>query len=215
MGRQDEMNYQVEHEQFIEYLGQLTEAEGMPRIAARIFGLLLLSPRELSLDEIAEQLAVSRASVSTDARRLEGCGFLERVTRRGDRRDYYRLASDYFVQAMERKAASIDRFAVVLAAGAELPGLDPTVQERMSIYAQLFRMSADRLTQDIERIRQRFPGFSVVSSPKSTAELLACGLKLGPLKPTTSADKDRKSSSRVTARSSKRNGRGAPKSKKS
>ena len=57
--------------QLIERVGVLTEVEGLPRIAGRIFGLLLVTPGECSLDEMAEVLGVSKASISTDARRLE------------------------------------------------------------------------------------------------------------------------------------------------
>ena len=75
--------------QFVESMGLLMEKYGLPRIGGRIMGLLLLEQRLLSLDDLAELLSVSRASVSTNVRLSETAGMVERVTRPGDRRDYY------------------------------------------------------------------------------------------------------------------------------
>ena len=41
----------------------MSQDRGEPRIAGRIFGLLLIEGQELSLQQISEQLGVSRASV--------------------------------------------------------------------------------------------------------------------------------------------------------
>lgn len=79
---------------FVERMGLVMEADGMPRIAGRIFGFLLIHDGAHSLDDLAERLQVSKASVSTNARLLEQLGFLERSAAPGDRRDYYRMAAD-------------------------------------------------------------------------------------------------------------------------
>lgn len=81
---------------FVEQMGLSAEADGLPRIAGRLFGFLLLSPGPRSLDEIATELGVSKGSVSTDARLLLRHGWLQRVSRPGDRRDYYEMAPDFF-----------------------------------------------------------------------------------------------------------------------
>ena len=78
---------------FVERMGRVTANEGVPRIAGRIFALLLVSEHEVSLDEIAARLGASKGSVSPDARFLEQRGLLELVRRPGDRRDYYRVAA--------------------------------------------------------------------------------------------------------------------------
>ncbi|MBA2573067.1 MAG: hypothetical protein H0V06_08480, partial [Gemmatimonadetes bacterium] len=52
-------------EQFVERMGLFFEDDGHPRIAGRMFGFMLLSPEPCSLDDLAEQLQVSKASVST------------------------------------------------------------------------------------------------------------------------------------------------------
>lgn len=77
--------------QFVVQMARLAEEEGIPRIAGHLFGYLLIKGGRHSLDEMAEALDVSKASVSTNARLLERVGFAHRFTVPGDRRDYYSL----------------------------------------------------------------------------------------------------------------------------
>jgi DNA-binding transcriptional regulator GbsR (MarR family) len=83
---------------FIERMGLAAESDGLSRIAGRLFGALLLESEPRSLDELADQLDVSKASVSTEARRLLDRGVVERIGKPGDRRDYYALTPDFFAQ---------------------------------------------------------------------------------------------------------------------
>ena len=80
--------------QFIERMALICEKEGMPRIAGRIFGFLLATDQTFSLDELADHLQASKASVSTNARMLEQFGMIARVSVLGDRRDFYRVEDD-------------------------------------------------------------------------------------------------------------------------
>lgn len=79
-------------EALVERVGRHYEAEGLPRIAGRVFGFLLLQEEPCSLDGLAGALAVSKTSVSTNARMLEQLGLIHRVTKPGDRKDYYEAA---------------------------------------------------------------------------------------------------------------------------
>ncbi|HEX7238883.1 MAG TPA: MarR family transcriptional regulator [Longimicrobiaceae bacterium] len=81
-------------QQFVERMGLMMEADGLPRSAGRIFAFVLLADAPLSLDELAAELQVSKASVSTNARLLEHAGMLERISTPGDRRDFYRMHPD-------------------------------------------------------------------------------------------------------------------------
>ena len=93
-------------DEFVERMGLLMEQEGLPRIAGRLIGFLLLHENAFSLDELAERLQVSKASVSTNARHLEQAGILERIGSPGDRRDFYRMgpgAWERTLRAAQRK----------------------------------------------------------------------------------------------------------------
>lgn len=90
---------------FIDRLGDAAEADGLSPIAGRLFALLMLAAEPQSLDDLAEQLGVSKASVSTDARRLLDRGIVERTRRTGDRRDFYELTPDFFARVIRARVA--------------------------------------------------------------------------------------------------------------
>ena len=87
-------------ERFIERMGRLSQMDGLPRIAGRLLGLLVLEGGPLAFGTLAERLQVSRGSISSNARLLEGMGVIERVTRPGDRGDYFQLAPDPWVRLL-------------------------------------------------------------------------------------------------------------------
>jgi len=78
----------------IEWGGRLAQRLGLPRSLGQIFGLLYLSPEPLTLDDMVEQLAISKASASTGTRQLLLWGAIRTVWVPGQRRDYYAVAAD-------------------------------------------------------------------------------------------------------------------------
>ena len=142
---------------FVERAGCLCERDGLPRIAGRILGLLLVSPEPLALDAIAERLGVSRASVSTDARRLVEQGVLERVGRTGDRKDYYQMAADSPERSLEHRLTAFRQFLALLDDARRLPGQDPAVQERLEDMSALYRDVMLATSGVLERWRARVP----------------------------------------------------------
>jgi DNA-binding transcriptional regulator GbsR (MarR family) len=60
------------------------EGPGVSRIGGRIIGLPMISDRPRSLENVAELLDVSRASVSTNARSLVATGLVQQVSMRGE-----------------------------------------------------------------------------------------------------------------------------------
>jgi DNA-binding transcriptional regulator GbsR (MarR family) len=127
-------------QQFVEKMGLLFEADGAARIAGRIFGSLLLSPEPLSLDELATRLQVSKASVSTNARVLEHFGAVQRVSKLGDRRDYYEVAPDVHRRVLELRLTHLRRTRDLLEEGCrELACCDPAVQARLESLEAFFR----------------------------------------------------------------------------
>jgi len=86
-----DFSVRVAEERFIEAMGLAHEEDRLPRIAGRLVGLLILSPEPVRFDHLAARLRVSRASISTNTRLLENMGVIQRVTRPGDRRDYFKI----------------------------------------------------------------------------------------------------------------------------
>jgi len=89
--------------EFIETMGVRFQEQNTPRIAGRLFGLLLIEGGPLSFAELAERLQVSRGSVSTNARMLADFGLIERVGKPGDRHDHYRIAPDGMVSVFQKQ----------------------------------------------------------------------------------------------------------------
>jgi DNA-binding transcriptional regulator GbsR (MarR family) len=88
--------------QFIEDLGLSVEEEGMPRIAGRILGLLIVEEEPFHFDDIAQRLQVSRGSISTNTRLLEQLELIERFTLPGERKDFFRLAEGIHGRLLEK-----------------------------------------------------------------------------------------------------------------
>lgn len=133
-------------QQFIERMGLVAEADGLPRIAGRIFAYLLLTPGECSLEDLADELGVSRASVSTDARRLAQLGILERRSKPGDRRDYYTVSPDAFRSFIRSRLDSMLQFQQVIDASHELAETEE-VAERLVAWDVAHRAMVRALEQ--------------------------------------------------------------------
>ena len=83
---------QGEERNFVEEVGLFFEQTGMPRMAGRILGWLLISdPPHQSTDELAGGLIASKGSISTNTRLLIQIGLIERLSLPGVRHDYFRI----------------------------------------------------------------------------------------------------------------------------
>jgi len=146
------MGMEERNEQFVERMGQLFEAEAGPRIAGRLFGLLVLTPGALSLDEIAEELRVSKASVSANARMLESMHVISRVTRPGDRRDYYEVTEDTQRRMIEMRMERLQQFREVFEQGLDTAAAEESVvRERLRSFGHAFEVITDMM----RRLRDR------------------------------------------------------------
>ncbi len=141
--------------QFIERMGLMTESDGLPRIAGRIFGYLLLTPGECSLEDLASALGVSRASVSNDTRRLAQMGLLERRSRPGDRRDYYRLAPDAFRRSIEGRLENLRRFHDLIDEARSLASDDPEVRRRLVAWDDAHRLMQETFEGLLARLERQ------------------------------------------------------------
>jgi DNA-binding transcriptional regulator GbsR (MarR family) len=139
---------------FIERMGLALESDGLPRIAGRIFGLLLVSEDARSLDDLACELRVSKGSISTNARLLEQRGVLEQMSRPADRRDYYRVPPDLFSHTMAQRLARWQRFHEAIgAARTSLPIRSREVVERLEEYEEAYAFMSQVISEALARWR--------------------------------------------------------------
>ena len=92
---------------FIERLALYYEGFGIPRIAGRMFGLFLVTTQPLSAEHIAAALEASLSSISTNIRAIIANGWVEKVTVRGERTSYYRLATQAWQRVLERRRQAL------------------------------------------------------------------------------------------------------------
>jgi len=80
---------------FIESAGRTTQGFGLGRIIGQLYALLFFSPDSLSLDDMVEELKVSKGSVSTNIRELEKWGAVKKVWIKGSRKDFYEAEVEF------------------------------------------------------------------------------------------------------------------------
>lgn len=86
---------------FIEQMGMTAQADGLPRISGKVLGLLIIETGPFSFSELAERLAVSRGSVSTNTRLLESLNMIERVSKLGQRGDFFQLVKNPYAKLLQ------------------------------------------------------------------------------------------------------------------
>jgi DNA-binding transcriptional regulator GbsR (MarR family) len=80
--------------ELVEASGSLFQLLGLPRSTGQIYGLLYLSPRPLSLDDLVSALSISKGSASIGTRHLASWGAIRQVWVQGDRRDHFESLGD-------------------------------------------------------------------------------------------------------------------------
>ena len=142
---------------FIEKTGLISQSEGLPRIAGRIFGMLIFDGEAVAFADLATKLEVSRASVSSSIRLLEERGLIKRMTKSGDRQDYFRLATDPYATMLQRlqkqTQANRDEIAETIQS---LPA-DSEAVGRLNEYAKLHESKSAAIIVALETIRAATP----------------------------------------------------------
>jgi len=122
------------------------EAQGEPRILGRIYGqLMTASEPYLSLQQLADQLGVSRGSVSTNTRRLISMGLIMRVAVPGSRGEHYAPAPGGVRAMIERAAGAARELELLMVEGLKLQprAVMPGKQHLRDMAAFYARMAAD------------------------------------------------------------------------
>ncbi|MEM9082787.1 MAG: MarR family transcriptional regulator [Planctomycetota bacterium] len=81
-------------DRFIDTWGRMGSAWGISRTMAEAHALLYITGLALNTDEVMERLEISRGNASMSLRALQDWGLVERVHKRGDRKEYYQAESD-------------------------------------------------------------------------------------------------------------------------
>lgn len=144
------MTHSTETE-FVEAMGLILQNDGLPRIAGRLLGYFVLHGGPFSFAELGEELKISRGSVSTNTRLLEDLGAIERVTKCGERQDFFRLASNPYARLIERFIErSRKACATVERASAQLS--DSDTQTRMTDLASFYKIMGEACSTALDNL---------------------------------------------------------------
>ena len=146
--------------EFIEKIGLMAQADGLPRIAGRVLGLLVWDGAAVSFGELAQSLLVSRASISTATRILEQRRLIKRIAKPGQRQDFWQLADNPYSKLLEYFADGMIRARGEIAQTiAHIPDDEAEIKARVQAYADFYRAMSEavaKLAQDLGQERAEF-----------------------------------------------------------
>lgn len=150
-----ERYYEQKH--FIEDISLYFEQLGMPRMAGRILGVLLISdPPEQSMTDLCETLQASKSAISTSTRLLDEMGLIERAPSQAPRQVYFRFTPGgwgTFIRMYLRMMASLHQ---ITERGLELlKDEDPALRERLQEAHDMFSLIEEELPTLLRRIEQQ------------------------------------------------------------
>lgn len=147
----------LEQQQFVETVGLSFELVGLPRMAGRILGWLLISnPPHQSPSELAEVLQASKGSISTMTRLLTKLGLIERTSLPGKRRDYFRIKPNAWAELTNQRMTQIKTFREIAEQGLKLlDGSAPPLRQRLEEMHAVHAFLEQELPLMMERWKQR------------------------------------------------------------
>jgi len=83
-------------ERVIESVAQNMDLYGITPSVGRLYGILYFEGKAMSLDELKEELAMSKTSMSTGVRSLMELNMVEKVWKKGERKDFYKYKEDWY-----------------------------------------------------------------------------------------------------------------------
>jgi len=97
------MEYQEAKQKFISTWGSLGSSWGINKVMAQIQALLFISIKPMSMEEIMEELKISRGNTSMNLRQLIDWGIVTKENILGERKEYFTTEKD--VQELARIVA--------------------------------------------------------------------------------------------------------------
>ena len=130
---------------FIESWGTIGTNWGVSRTMAQVHALLMLSPRPMCMDDIVEQLQISRGNACMTLHSLIDWELVHKVLKPGDRKDYYEAEKDVLTMLKQiikhRKRKELDPLIKVLDELKDFNGECEDSQEFCKMVDELSRIS--------------------------------------------------------------------------
>ena len=140
---------------FVDEMASLLEPWGMARSVGRVYGYLLLHPKPVDVDRIADHLEMSRSGAWNAARELERFGHVRRQGVPGSKRALF-VQSDDFAAPLRAQLSLLAAMAKVLKNCAASLGGD-SAAEQLLRRAGFYLAMRDAMEVGIEKSTQRLP----------------------------------------------------------
>jgi len=149
-----------EEKHFVEDISLYFEQMGLPRMAGRVLGVLLIcDPPAQSLTDLSELLQASKSSISTTTRLLTEMGLIERAASPVPRQVYFQFRPGgwiVFIRQRLRLWASLHQIAEQ---GLELlQDRDLELRDRLQEAHDMFSVIEDELPSLLERVEKKYKG---------------------------------------------------------
>lgn len=142
---------------FVEEVAIAFEQAGLPRMAGRILGwLLICDPPEQSSTELAAVLHASKGSISSATRLLLPSGLVQRRSHPGERRDYFAIRPEAWAALVRTRLAEVVSFRELTARGLDLLNEAPKERrERLEEVHELYAWLAHEMPELWQRWEER------------------------------------------------------------
>lgn len=138
---------------FLDEFVTLLAGWNMPTNAAQVYGLLLLRSEPASLDEIAEELEISKSNACKAAKLLETAGHCRRVGERGTKRVLYVAREDFGTPFLLRTASlgALNRLMETRGARIADDAATQRIKDLASFYSSMQMAMEQTIATDTER----------------------------------------------------------------
>jgi len=117
---------------FVEAMGHYMGGYGMTPMAGRLWAwLLICDPPAQTAGDLAEALRASRGAISGAAASLASAGMIRRVSRRGDRREYFSAPPGTFDTLLRSAGTAYGRLLAITSEGLTAVDGRPGGRERL------------------------------------------------------------------------------------
>ena len=152
-----------QQQRYVEDVGLFFEQFGVSRMVGKILGLLLIRPPERPAEELASMLRASRGSSSQATRSLVQMGLVQRLTKPGERRDYFRVRQGTWMELTRQQMSATTTLREIAERGLELldsedPEARRSLEEMRNFYAFWERelpVALERWEKESQKKRER------------------------------------------------------------
>jgi DNA-binding transcriptional regulator GbsR (MarR family) len=149
----DKKDLDAERRQFFEEMGLMFEGTGMPRMAGRVLGwLLMCDPPHQTATQVGDVVGASKGSISTMLRHLVGTGIVERMGVPGERSKFYRIRDGAWVEHLRERTAFTRSLRQLAERGLTLmQGEEPPLLRRLQDFRDLHAFFEREMPAMLER----------------------------------------------------------------